>query len=79
MQLMMYINNDLIESVSLDLASLSRPGYLGQFKRILKQRHASLIAKMGTDPDFLVINAKPVYANIPVHCSTCAQPLSKAS
>ena len=78
MQLMMYINNDLIESVTLDLGSLSRPGYLGQFKRILKQRHAELITEMG-DPDFLVINSKPVYAHIAAHCTSCAQPLSKAS
>lgn len=79
MQLMMYIDNDLIESVNLDLSSLSRPGYLGQFKRILKQKHAVLIKEMGTDPDFLVINAKPVHTHMPAHCSLCAQPLSKAS
>ncbi len=79
MQLMMYINNDLIESVTLDLASVSRPGYLGQFKRILKQRHAVLIAEVEADPEFLVIDSKPMYAHLPVHCTTCSQPLSRAS
>lgn len=78
MQLMMYINNDLIESVTLDLSSLSRPGYLGQFKRILKQKHAALISEIGGDPDFLVINAKPVYPQFTAHCAACAQPLQKA-
>jgi hypothetical protein len=79
MQLMMYMNNDLIESVTLDLGSLSRPGYLGQFKRILKQRHATLIAEKGTDPEFLVIDPSPVYAHISTNCIACSQPLSRAS
>ncbi len=56
MQLMMYLNNDLIESIKVDFHQLSRPGYLGQFKRVLKQKHFSLIQQSGTLPEFLVVD-----------------------
>lgn len=56
MQLMMYIGNDLIESIPLDDESISQPGYLGKFKRMLKQKYADLIRESSTNPDFLVIN-----------------------
>ena len=56
MQLMMYIGNDLIESIPLDTESISQPGYLGKFKRMLKQKYADLIRESSTNPDFLVIN-----------------------
>ncbi len=53
---MMYLNNDLIESIKVDFHQLSRPGYLGQFKRVLKQKHFSLIQQSGTLPEFLVVD-----------------------
>lgn len=56
MQLMMYIGNDLIEAVSVDSAFISIPGYLGGFKRQLKQKHLSLIQESVIQPEFLVIN-----------------------
>ena len=56
MQLMMYLNNDLIESIQVDLYQISRPGYLGQFKRVLKQKHISLIQESATMPEFLVVD-----------------------
>jgi hypothetical protein len=47
MQLMMYIGNDLIEAVPLNLGQLSQPGYLGRFKRNLKQKYFILIEQSG--------------------------------
>lgn len=54
MQLMMYIGNDLIESVPLNNEKISQPGYLGKFKRMLKEKYAELIRKSAQHPEFLV-------------------------
>ena len=59
MQLMMYLGNDLIESISLDDQRISKPGYLGTFKRCLKQKYRELILQSPTPPEFLVINPSP--------------------
>ena len=59
MQLMMYIGNDLIEAVSVDGLRLSIPGYLGSFKRQLKQKYQSLLQETAEQPEFLVINLAP--------------------
>jgi len=56
MQLMMYIGNDLIESVQLDDDRISKPGYLGSFKRCLKLKYRELIQQCPDPPEFLVIN-----------------------
>jgi hypothetical protein len=59
MQLMMYIGNDLIESIQLDPERIPKPGYLGSFKRCLKMKYSELIKQYATAPDFLVINISP--------------------
>ena len=59
MQLMMYIGNDLIESVALDKEQVPVPGYLGKIKRHLKEKHHELIAESSERPDFLVIDPQP--------------------
>ena len=59
MQLMMYIGNDLIESVPLDKDRVPIPGYLGKIKRHLKEKHQQLIAESANPPDFLVIDLQP--------------------
>ena len=56
MQLMMYIGNDHIESVSLDKERISKPGYLGTFKRSLKMKYKDLISQHGSPADFIVVN-----------------------
>ena len=53
---MMYIGNDLIESIPLDPERIAKPGYLGSFKRCLKIKYTALINESPTRPDFLVIN-----------------------
>ena len=63
MQLMMFIGNDLIESVSLDNERISKPGYLGNFKRLLKEKYNELICQYPEKPEFLVIERAPVIVN----------------
>ena len=59
MNLMMYIGNDLIESIPLDDERISKPGYVGNFKRFLKTKYNELIQQFGERPEFLVINPNP--------------------
>ena len=59
MQLMMYIGNDLIEAVKLNEELVSKPGYLGKFKRMLKEKYADLIRESEVRPDFLVTDITP--------------------
>jgi hypothetical protein len=61
MELMMYLGNDLIESVHLEDERISKPGYLGNFKRNLKLKYRELIQQFPDPPEFLVANipAKP--------------------
>jgi hypothetical protein len=59
MELMMYLGNDLIESVAVKSENLSQPGYLGQFKRQLKSRYAELLQQTACPPEFLVIDPAP--------------------
>ena len=54
MQLMMYIGNDLIESVPLDKEQVPVPGYLGNIKRHLKEKYKTLIEESAERPEFLV-------------------------
>lgn len=60
MQLMMYIGNDLIESIPLDDDRISKPGYVGSIKRCLKIKYDELIQQYAERPEFLVINPAPV-------------------
>lgn len=60
MQLMMYIGNDLIEAIPVNHEQLRKPGYLGSFKRNLKQKYRELILEYPEPPEFLVIESDPV-------------------
>jgi hypothetical protein len=59
MNLMMYVGNDLIESVPLEKGRISKPGYLGHYKRILKEKHRALLSISMEQPEFLVIDPSP--------------------
>ena len=64
MQLMMYIGNDHIESIKLDPDRISKPGYLGTFKRNLKLKYKDLISEYGSPADFIVVGeVKKDYSN----------------
>lgn len=65
MQLMMYIGNDLIEAVTLNDASIPKPGYVGNFKRRLKMKYQDLIRQYPSPPEFLVANPLPQTNNQP--------------
>jgi len=53
---MMYIGNDLIEAIPINVSDLRIPGYLGKFKRSLKVKYSDLIQETGTPAEFLVFN-----------------------
>jgi len=55
MQLLMYLGNDLIDSLALNFRQLSQPGYLGRYKRILKSKHAEMMMQSSVQPEFLVV------------------------
>ncbi|HTL07995.1 MAG TPA: hypothetical protein VL307_07045 [Chitinophagaceae bacterium] len=57
MKLMMFIGNDLIEAVPLDQDRIPKPGYLGSFKRSLKEKYREMIMQVAEPPEFLVIAA----------------------
>lgn len=59
MELMMYLGNDLIESVHVDRGLVSKPGYLGHFKRVLKQKYQELLNQFPEPPEFFVIDPSP--------------------
>ncbi|HMR92769.1 MAG TPA: hypothetical protein PKC69_10655 [Chitinophagaceae bacterium] len=59
MKLMMYIGNDLIEEINLVDENIPKPGYVGSFKRTLKQKYNELIRQYPEPPEFLVINPGP--------------------
>jgi hypothetical protein len=59
MKLMMYIGNDLIEAIPLDLSLIPKPGYVGGFKRNLKIKYKELIQQFPDPPEFLIIDPQP--------------------
>lgn len=56
MQLMMYLGNDLIEAIPINVQDLRVPGYLGKFKRNLKVKYKELLQTAPEPPEFLVID-----------------------
>ena len=59
MKLMMYIGNDLIEAIQLEVDKIRIPGYVGHFKRNLKIKYRELISQYSDPPDFLVTSLLP--------------------
>jgi hypothetical protein len=55
MNLMMFLGNDLIEAIPLEKDSIPVPGYLGHFKRALKEKYREVIQQCPEPPEFLVI------------------------
>ena len=55
MQLVFFLGNDLIEAVQLDPELISKPGYLGQFKRTMRSKYQYLISEAANLPEFLVM------------------------
>jgi len=55
----MFLGNDLIEAVPVEAERLRIPGYLGSFKRTLKQKYKDMIQQYGMPAEFLVVNPEP--------------------
>lgn len=55
MTLMMFLGNDLIEVIPLEKENIPVPGYLGNFKRALKEKYRSDILQAPQPPDFYII------------------------
>ena len=54
MKLLMYIQNDLIDSVSIEFDKVVCPGYLSSFIRELREKHTSTLMGSCTDAEFLL-------------------------
>ena len=59
MKLVMYLGNDLIEAVQVEPGGLSKPGYLGNFKRVLKLKYKDLLSQVPEPPEFFVVEPPP--------------------
>jgi len=57
MKLMMFLSNELIDTIPLCHESITLPGYLGKMKRQLQLKYASLIECLNVEPVFLVSKA----------------------
>jgi len=54
MKLLMYIQNDLIDSVSIESDKIVWPGYLSSFIRELRQKHRCILPSSDKEPEFLL-------------------------
>jgi len=52
----MYLENDLIESISINYMQITQPGYLSKFIRRLKEKNDSAIKKATIEPEFFIEN-----------------------
>jgi len=61
MKLLMYLRNELIDSISLEHKKVTLPGYVGSFMRLLKEKNNYLLTHSNEEPEFLVQNkVKPL-------------------
>jgi hypothetical protein len=62
----MYLGNDLIDAIPIQREDLRQPGYLGKFKRCLKQKYEDLLKQFQEAPEFL-IETDPIHpSDIPI-------------
>ena len=69
MELYMYINDELVDSLLLDDSRLSQPGYIGGKKRYLLDLHNFPI-KANTEPLFLIQSSDE--GLLPAYLRPCA-------
>ena len=55
MKLVMYLGNDFIDAVPVNVQDLRIPGYLGKYKRNLKVKYSKLLQESPDPPEFLVV------------------------
>ena len=61
---MMYLKNDLLETVPLDKTQVSIPGYLGKIKRELKEKYKTVLAESAVAPEFIVVSRSGIVPKI---------------
>lgn len=54
MEIVMFIGNEFIDSVSVEKRLITLPGYLGDFIKYLKTKHQQLILQTDSEPEFLL-------------------------
>jgi hypothetical protein len=54
MKLLMYVSNDLIDSITLERKKIIYPGYIRNIIRTLKEKHDRLIRQANDEPEFIV-------------------------
>ena len=65
MRLLMYVSNELIDSIYLEHKKVTLPGYVGSFIRLLKEKHNQILDQSMEEPQFLVQNkAHPSKRNL---------------
>jgi hypothetical protein len=57
MELKMYLNNQLIDYMPLNLMEITLPGYVGRIKRKLENKHAQLIKSSAEIPEYFVVSS----------------------
>jgi hypothetical protein len=60
MQLIMYLDNTPVASIVVEHNHISKPGYLGKFKRFLKIKHHNLVVQSGSVAEFVLADVQPV-------------------
>ncbi|WP_162944959.1 hypothetical protein [Flavisolibacter nicotianae] len=56
MQLVMYLGNDFIASVGVNVHQISQPGYMGKLKRRLMAENSQYLQNTTAEPEFLVVD-----------------------
>jgi hypothetical protein len=54
MKLLMYIENELIDSITIEADKIIYPGYIGEFIKMFKEKHTFIIEHSLKEPEFLV-------------------------
>lgn len=54
MQLVMYLGNDFIASVRLNVQQITQPGYMGKLKRRLMEENSHFLQDLIEEPEFLL-------------------------
>ena len=56
MKLLMFVSNDLIDSVPLERNKIVHPGYIGSLIRLLREKHSHIIIQSDNEPEFILHN-----------------------
>jgi hypothetical protein len=63
MKLVMYIGNDMIQSMPIDYGMITQPGYLGNIVRQLKIENSSRIIGCALEPEFFIFFVQNRFAH----------------